>query len=61
MIERFIGRAKESIVEPIAERLGAQTAGLWWKRLIQRHHEAVDFGLDPVDGPPEALEGIAAH
>lgn len=60
VVERFIGRAKESIVEQIAQRLGAQTAGLWWKLLIQRHRDAVDLGLDPVDGLPEALEGIAA-
>lgn len=60
VIELFIGRAKESIVEQVAERLGTQTAGLWWKLLIQRHREAVDLGLDPVDGLPEALEGIVA-
>ncbi|MFD9335578.1 HAD family hydrolase [Streptomyces sp. NPDC060028] len=58
VIERFIGRAKESIVEQLAERLGAQTAGLWWKLLIERHRDAVDLGLDPVDGLPEALAAL---
>ncbi|MFI6146514.1 HAD family hydrolase [Streptomyces sp. NPDC051109] len=60
VVERFIGRSRESIVEQIAERLGAQTAGLWWELLIQRHRDAVDLALDPVDGLPEALDGIAA-
>ncbi len=58
VVERFIGRSKESIVGQIAERLGAQTAGLWWSRLIQRHRDAVDLGLDPVDGLPEALAAL---
>ncbi|MFB7978083.1 HAD family hydrolase [Streptomyces vinaceus] len=60
VVERFIGRSEESIVEQIAERIGAQSAALWWKLLIQRHRDAVDLGLEPVDGLPEALEGIAA-
>ncbi|MFJ6406794.1 HAD family hydrolase [Streptomyces hydrogenans] len=55
VVERFIGRSEESIVGQIAERLGAGTAALWWSRLIQRHRDAVDTGLDPVDGLPEAL------
>ncbi|MFF4101329.1 HAD family hydrolase [Streptomyces sp. NPDC001903] len=60
VVERFIGRSRESIVEQIAERLGAQSAGLWWKLLIQRHRDAVDLALDPVDGVLEALDGLAA-
>ncbi|MEV6954391.1 HAD family hydrolase [Streptomyces sp. NPDC051183] len=58
VVERFIGRAKESIVEQLTERLGAETAALWWKQLMQRHREAVDIGLDPVDGLPEALAAL---
>ncbi|MEV6353998.1 HAD family hydrolase [Streptomyces hydrogenans] len=58
VIERFIGRSEESIVGQIAERLGAETAALWWSRLIQRHRDAVDTGLDPVDGLPEALAAL---
>ncbi|WP_460106788.1 HAD family hydrolase [Streptomyces sp. YKOK-J1] len=58
VVERFIGRSKESIIGQLTERLGAETAGLWWSRLIQRHREAVDLGLDPVDGLPEALAAL---
>ncbi|MER8034231.1 HAD family hydrolase [Streptomyces hydrogenans] len=58
VVERFIGRSEESIVGQIAERLGAETAALWWSRLIQRHRDAVDTGLDPVDGLPEALAAL---
>ncbi|WP_199547066.1 HAD family phosphatase [Streptomyces sp. N35] len=54
VVERFIGRSKVSIIDQITERLGAETAGLWWSRLIQRHRDAVDLGIDPVDGLPEA-------
>lgn len=59
VVERFIGRSRESIIEQLTERLGAQTAALWWSQLIQRHREAVDLGLDPVDGLPEALAALA--
>ncbi|MFE1437349.1 HAD family hydrolase [Streptomyces sp. NPDC058739] len=59
VVERFIGRSRESITDQIAERLGVETAGLWWSRLIQRHREAVDLGLAPVDGLPEALAALA--
>ncbi|MFJ3610575.1 HAD family hydrolase [Streptomyces hydrogenans] len=58
VVERFIGRSKESIVGQIAERLGAETAALWWSLLVQRHRDAVDTGLDPVDGLPEALAAL---
>ncbi|MFG2332507.1 HAD family hydrolase [Streptomyces sp. NPDC048604] len=58
VVERFIGRSKESIVEQLTERLGAQTAGLWWSRLMERHRDAVDLGIDPVDGLPEALAAL---
>ncbi|MFJ8129418.1 HAD family hydrolase [Streptomyces hydrogenans] len=58
VVERFIGRSEESIVGQIAERLGAETAALWWRLLVQRHRDAVDTGLDPVDGLPEALAAL---
>ncbi|MFB7826614.1 HAD family hydrolase [Streptomyces hydrogenans] len=58
VVERFIGRSKESIVGQIAERLGAETAALWWSLLVQRHRDAVDTALDPVDGLPEALAAL---
>ncbi|MFJ3098687.1 HAD family hydrolase [Streptomyces hydrogenans] len=58
VVERFIGRSKESIVGQIAERLGAETAALWWSLLVRHHRDAVDTGLDPVDGLPEALAAL---
>ncbi|WP_330334205.1 HAD family hydrolase [Streptomyces sp. NBC_00536] len=58
VVERFIGRSKQSICEQIAQRLGAETADLWWEQLMLRHREAVDAGLEAVDGLPEALAGI---
>ncbi|WP_308295777.1 HAD family hydrolase [Streptomyces spororaveus] len=57
-VDRFIGRSKESICEQIAQRLGPQTAALWWQELLRRHREAVDTGLEAVDGLPGALEEI---
>ncbi|WP_328761241.1 MULTISPECIES: HAD family hydrolase [unclassified Streptomyces] len=58
VIDRFIGRSRESICEQIAQRLGDETAAFWWKQLIQRHREEVDAGLQAVDGLPEALAEI---
>ncbi|MFF2044932.1 HAD family hydrolase [Kitasatospora sp. NPDC058170] len=59
VVERFIGRSTASIAEQVATRLGAETAALWGKRFEQLHREAVDVGLRPVEGLPEALAGIA--
>ncbi|MFA7767897.1 HAD family hydrolase [Streptomyces sp. NPDC048723] len=58
VVDRFIGRSKESICEQIAQRLGEETAALWWEQLLRRHRDAVDGGLEAVDGLPEALEEI---
>ncbi|MEV5281340.1 HAD family hydrolase [Streptomyces sp. NPDC052811] len=58
VIDRFIGRSRESICEQIAQQLGEEIAAFWWKQLIQRHREAVDAGLEAVDGLPEALAEI---
>ncbi|MFJ7593158.1 HAD family hydrolase [Streptomyces sp. NPDC097617] len=58
VVDRFMGRSKESIREQIAQRLGEETAALWWEQLIRRHREAVDTGLEAVDGLPGALDGI---
>ena len=58
VVDRFIGRSKESICERIAERLGEATAAHWWEQLVRRRRDAVDAGLEPVDGLPEALAGI---
>ncbi|MEU9856219.1 HAD family hydrolase [Streptomyces sp. NPDC047974] len=58
VVERFIGRSKESIVGQISERLGPQAAARWWSLLVRRHRDAVDTGLAPVDGLPEALAAL---
>lgn len=58
VIDRFIGRSSASIREQVAARLGEETAATWWERFEQLHREAVDAGLSPVDGLPEALDAI---
>ncbi|MDX2297362.1 MULTISPECIES: HAD family hydrolase [Streptomyces] len=58
VVDRFIGRSRESICAQIAERLGEETSRLWWDRLMCRHREEVDAGLEAVDGLPEALREI---
>ncbi|WTS98363.1 HAD family hydrolase [Streptomyces sp. NBC_00096] len=58
VVDRFIGRSSASIREQIAERLGADAAALWWERFEELHREAVDSGLSPVEGLPEALDVI---
>ncbi|MGW1767528.1 HAD family hydrolase [Streptomyces sp. NPDC002073] len=59
-IDRFVGRSRRSITEQIAARLGDETAGIWWDRLVHGHREAVEAELAPVEGIFEALEGLAA-
>lgn len=58
VIARFIGRSSASIREQITERLGPGAAALWWERFEELHREAVDSGLSPVEGLPEALDAI---
>ncbi|MFK0012959.1 HAD family hydrolase [Streptomyces sp. NPDC091027] len=58
VVDRFIGRSSASVREQIAVRLGEETAGLWDRRFALLHREAVDAGLSPVDGLPEALAAI---
>ncbi|WP_406263362.1 HAD family hydrolase [Streptomyces sp. NBC_00191] len=58
VIDRFIGRSSASIHEQVSARLGDQTAAIWWERFEQLHREAVDAGLSPVEGLPEALDAI---
>lgn len=58
VIDRFIGRSSGSIQEQIGERLGQETAAIWWERLMELHREEVDRGLSAVDGLPEALDAI---
>ncbi|MEV7510371.1 HAD family hydrolase [Streptomyces sp. NPDC089922] len=58
VVDRFIGRSSASVREQIAVRLGEETADLWDRRFALLHREAVDAGLSPVDGLPEALAAI---
>ncbi|MER7465897.1 HAD family hydrolase [Streptomyces sp. NPDC097981] len=57
-ISLFIGRSSASNRELVADRLGAQAAREWEERFALMHAEAVDAGLTPVDGLPEALDAI---
>ncbi|MFE0511627.1 HAD family hydrolase [Streptomyces sp. NPDC058964] len=58
VVDRFIGRSHASIREQVAARLGEETAAIWSHRFEQRHREAVDAGLAPVEGLLEALDAI---
>ncbi|MDH6109767.1 HAD superfamily hydrolase (TIGR01509 family) [Kitasatospora sp. MAP12-15] len=58
VIDRFIGRSSVSIREQVAARLGEETAATWWERFEHLHREAVDAGLSPIEGLPEALDSI---
>ncbi|MFE5626210.1 HAD family hydrolase [Streptomyces virginiae] len=58
VVDLFMGRSNASVREQIAARLGEETAGIWEKRFVQLHREAVDAGLTAVDGLPEALDAI---
>ncbi|WP_327351450.1 HAD family hydrolase [Streptomyces sp. NBC_01304] len=58
VIDRFIGRSSASIGEQIAARLGQEKAATWAQRFEELHREAVDAGLTPVEGLPEALDGL---
>ncbi|MFI2612991.1 HAD family hydrolase [Kitasatospora sp. NPDC018619] len=57
-IELFVGRSEAANRATVAERLGAETAQVWSKRFVELHAEAVDAGLTPVPGLPEALAAI---
>ncbi|MFF4582079.1 HAD family hydrolase [Streptomyces sp. NPDC001389] len=58
VVDRFIGRSHAAIREQIADRLGRETAAIWSERFEELHREAVDAGLAPVDGLPEALDAL---
>ncbi|MFK0174016.1 HAD family hydrolase [Streptomyces sp. NPDC090306] len=58
VVDRFIGRSHAAIREQIAARLGPAVAAVWAERFEQLHREAVDAGLAPVDGLPEALDAL---
>ncbi|MEV7415332.1 HAD family hydrolase [Streptomyces sp. NPDC089919] len=58
VVERFIGRSHAAIREQVAARLGEEVAGTWSARFEELHREAVDAGLAPVEGLPEALAAL---
>ncbi|MFI9160659.1 HAD family hydrolase [Kitasatospora aureofaciens] len=59
-IERFVGRSEAANHAMVAERFDEETATLFDKRFRELHAEAVDAGLTPVDGLPEALDALEA-
>ncbi|MEV7401882.1 HAD family hydrolase [Streptomyces sp. NPDC091267] len=58
VVDRFIGRSHADIREQVAARLGEETAAIWSEQFEQLHKEAVDAGLTPVPGLPEALDAL---
>lgn len=58
VVDRFIGRSHAAIHKQVAAQLGPDTAAIWAERFEQLHREAVDVGLAPVDGLPEALDAL---
>ncbi|MFE4517852.1 HAD family hydrolase [Kitasatospora sp. NPDC056783] len=58
VIEKFVGRSEAACHAVVAERLGEEAATLYDKRFRELHAEAVDAGLTPVAGLPEALDAI---
>lgn len=60
VVERFVGRSEAANHAMVAERVGEEAAALFDKRFRELHAEAVDAGLTPVDGLPEALDALGA-
>ncbi|WP_033348546.1 HAD family hydrolase [Kitasatospora aureofaciens] len=60
VIERFVGRSEAANHAMVAERFDEETATLFDKHFRELHAEAVDAGLTPVDGLPEALDALEA-
>lgn len=58
VVERFLGRSHAAIRGQVAARVGEDIATIWSERFEQLHREAVDAGLTPVDGVPEALDAL---
>lgn len=58
VVARFIGRSHAAIREQVAAQLGHETAAAWAAQFEERHREAVDAELLPVEGLPEALDMI---
>ncbi|WP_049564131.1 HAD family hydrolase [Streptomyces sp. SBT349] len=60
VVDLFMGRSLVSIGEQVAARLGKRVAAAWTERFERYHRDAVDAGLTPVDGLPEALDELTA-
>ncbi|MFJ3233629.1 HAD family hydrolase [Streptomyces sp. NPDC086787] len=59
VVDRFIGRSHATIHEQVSAQLGSDTAAIWSESFERLHREAVDAGLAPVDGLPEALNALS--
>ena len=57
-IDRFTGRSPATNEALCAEHIGAERAARWRERFAQLHAQAVDAGLEPVDGVVEALDAL---
>ncbi|MFI1227504.1 MULTISPECIES: HAD family hydrolase [unclassified Streptomyces] len=60
IIEMFMGRSLTAIGDAVEARLGRSAAHRWIELFERYHRDAVDAGLTPVDGLPEALDALAA-
>ncbi|UQW99775.1 HAD family hydrolase [Streptomyces sp. RerS4] len=58
VISLFLGLSDASVREQVAARLGDAVALEWEESFRRLHAEAVDVGLSPVEGLPEALARI---
>jgi HAD superfamily hydrolase (TIGR01509 family) len=58
VIERFVGRSPEVIVEAVEQALGHPPPDGWFERAERRLRSAFEAELRPVDGIEEALELI---
>lgn len=58
VIDRFVGRSPEALVEAVEEQLGRPPPEGWEERGEQRLRRAFEAELQPVDGIREALEAI---
>lgn len=60
VIERFVGRSPEVIVQAVEQELGHPPPDGWFERADRRLHDAFEAELHPVAGIEEALAQIAA-
>ena len=58
IVERFVGRTHEYMVEEIEAQLGSPLANDWEDRFAHLYRDAFEAELAPVDGIVEALDRI---